>query len=394
MNKSIRLNIGSFIWLEFILLIGVSLFTVLEQSSLSSICFKSTIAVAFVILLLQVKSGRIDAVVIMFAFVSLLNVLLNSWFSDEAVMNFAYWNKWVFYCVAFVFFYVASVYDADEKIIKIVEIAPILMGLIFIGGYHILGMRTTYAGGITLGFGNPNKTAIWLLHIVLYGAYGVAKAGKPLYKIAYAVFLVLCVQLLLLTKNRASLIALLIFLCLLACGLVVCKKKLPRWLLMFVLVFPLLFAVMYKTLLEAEWVHRVFSFLVSEGKNLSSRSSIWDFAFQKFQESWLIGNYAGISEGTGMSQMHNTHLDVLCSFGIIPFVFFTRILYRVAYTSAQKVETTEQLVAICAFLGALMLGIFEAGLFTGCSGVNFLTGGLLILASNSNKGNKDSFCKL
>ena len=385
MNKPIRLNIGSFIWLEFILLVGVSLFTVLEQPSLSSLCFKLTIAVAFVILLLQVKSGYMDAMVIVFAFVSLLNVLLNSWFSDEAVLNFAYWNKWIFYCVAFVFFYVASTYDADAKIIKIVETAPIIMGLIFIWGYNVLGVRTTYGGGIVLGFGNPNKTATWLLHTVLYGVYGFVKAEKYVLKIAYAAFCVLCIQLLFLTKNRASLVALLAFACLFCYGLIISKKKLPKWLLACVLIFPLLFAGIYQTLVEAEWFNKLFSFLVSDGKPLSSRSSMWEFAFQKFGESWLIGNYAGISEGTGMSQMHNTHLDLLCSFGIIPFVFFFHILYRVASSCAKKVETAEQLIAICAFLGVLMFGIFEAGLFTGCSGVNFLTGGFLLLAKKYEK---------
>ena len=40
----------------------------------------------------------------------------------------------------------------------------------------------------------------------------------------------------------------------------------------------------------------------------------------------------------------------------------------------------EQYVSLCAFLSVLLFGVFEAALFSGSTGLNYLTGAFLILA--------------
>ena len=97
----------------------------------------------------------------------------------------------------------------------------------------------------------------------------------------------------------------------------------------------------------------------------------YDAYADKLSAELYVAGYQGIEspifiisdDGTGMSQMHITHLDVLCSYGIIPFCLFIYILRSIALTINSSSKTLEQYVSLCAFLSVLLFGVFEAALF-------------------------------
>jgi len=129
-------------------------------------------------------------------------------------------------------------------------------------------------------------------------------------------------------------------------------------------------------------VSKCVLFMVSEGKNLTSRVRIWSRALNGFMKHPIFGNYSGLSRGTGQSQMHNTHIDVLASYGIIPFVFFLKILYDRVMQSSRKTTSMYQTAAFSAFCAVVVTGTFEAAMVAGAMGLNLLTVGLLLLAQN------------
>lgn len=114
-------------------------------------------------------------------------------------------------------------------------------------------------------------------------------------------------------------------------------------------VAPLLFAGLYMRVVDAPFFARFFSFATAEGKELNSRTDIWEPAFRRFASSPVLGAYCQISDGTGMSQLHNTHVDILVSYG-------TSVL------------------VLAGFICVLLLGIGEAALFSGGLGITLFFG--------------------
>ena len=118
---------------------------------------------------------------------------------------------------------------------------------------------------------------------------------------------------------------------------------------------------------------------------MTSRTVVWSPAIESLKSNFLLGDYYGISNGTGSSQMHNTHLDVLCSYGIMTFGLFLGSLYSACVRSEKFSSDFRNYCALAGFLSIVIMGTFEAGIVAGAMGLNFLTGGLLIIANSKAK---------
>jgi hypothetical protein len=137
-------------------------------------------------------------------------------------------------------------------------------------------------------------------------------------------------------------------------------------LLSFVIVlWPLIFAIVYMALVKSQTINELLSFLVTKGKELDSRQRIWQYAISSFTGSPIIGAYNQISKGSGMFQLHNTGLDTLASYGIIPYTLTTLFLHQTCLCRNNEFDTTEQYICINAYFACLIMGIGEAGLFSG-----------------------------
>jgi membrane protein insertase Oxa1/YidC/SpoIIIJ len=124
--------------------------------------------------------------------------------------------------------------------------------------------------------------------------------------------------------------------------------------------------------------------MVEEGKNLDSRVEVWGPALTNLARSPIIGAYSQITDGTGLAQMHNTHLDIACSYGIPVLVAVCMLLFRWLNQRNQTYKSKSGIAYMLGFACAIIMGMGEAALFSGSLGLYILVGGFLLL------GNRDA----
>ena len=153
--------------------------------------------------------------------------------------------------------------------------------------------------------------------------------------------------------------------------------------------FPALFVAGYMALIPSRWIQNLLSFLVGEGKDLDSRVSIWGPALERLWNSPLTGAYYEISHGTGSSQMHNSHLDIATSYGILPLVLVCVLLARYLHQNGRVYTEKNKYSNVLGFACAIMLGLGEAAIFSGGLGIYILVGTFLLLANQEKPEGKD-----
>ena len=146
-------------------------------------------------------------------------------------------------------------------------------------------------------------------------------------------------------------------------------------------VFPAAFVAVYMLLLSASWGQKMFSFLVSEGKGLDSRVEVWSGALQKLRSSPLLGSYYEVSGGSGVFQMHNSHLDVAVSYGIPVLALLCVLIHKYLHQYGRIYKDKQSYIYILGFACAIMLGIGEAAVFSGGLGLYIFVGTFLLLSN-------------
>lgn len=159
----------------------------------------------------------------------------------------------------------------------------------------------------------------------------------------------------------------------------------PRWLGVVVSVFPAVFALIYIWLIRNSFFQSIFSFLSGVGKGLDARESIWRFALQNVKEHPVFGAYYQISNGTGMSQMHNTHMDILASYGLPVLVLVCWYIYLFVI-NGRRYSTIFPMMCMLAFVFSITLGMGEAALFSGGQGLYVFISGFLLLSREDQDG--------
>ncbi len=387
MKLKLRLGFNNCVKLELLLVGMIVIFTIFGAYSLVSLCFTMSFIVLLIYTGYRVSKGKFSIQTLLVVVFAALNVVINAMVSSGSSLGFDYFKKVIMFISFVLFLYYSYTDSVSGKVAEITLYTPCAAGVLLIISYFLLGNTATYARGITLGFTNPNFTGMWLLHIAIYMFLVIIDAAqKPLLRIAMGGCFIAITWLIVLTLARSCLFGLIFFLalCLLKkfFRLDLLKNKI---FLIVVILIPLLFVFSYYYLIRSSWFLNTFSFLVSEGKPLTSRTVVWSPAIESLKSNFLLGDYYGISNGTGSSQMHNTHLDVLCSYGIITFGLFLGSLYSACVRSEKFSSDFRNYCALAGFLSIVIMGTFEAGIVAGAMGLNFLTGGLLIIANSKAK---------
>ena len=384
MNRNkLNFTFGMCVTIEVIIASAIAILTALGQHTIISLLFALSFIVAFVFVFLKVFEYNRVNVSIVLAVVCVINVTLNG-LQENGTMNFDYYKKVIMFC-CFMFLVYYSMRDTDEVnsfLIKCIEIIPVIAGTFLVFSYYYMGNTAVVANGITLGFTNPNFTGMWLQHFFLYGALFVLKAfqGGSKLRLLYIPVLLVIYNLIPETGARSCQVGALAFFAFILIKPLMIRS--PKLFSLLITIFPLVFAFVYLAVVDKEWFNNMFSFLVSEGKNLRSRVGIWNKGFDYFARNPIFGSYSGVSRGTGQSQLHNTHIDVLCSYGLIPFTIFMKIFYDRFVQSSKNATSLYQTAAFSAFCAVIVTGCFEASLVAGAMGMNLLTVGLLLLAQN------------
>ncbi len=376
--------------LDYLLGMAIVVSQLFGSRNLTSAFFYATFFVSAALWLCTMSDGvdRTDALAIFIMVIALVNVLINGAL-DKTGITFEYLKKYIMFCCTIVFFASASKIVPDSKTIRFIQMLYIAISGLFVLMYFTQNAQMHVIGGyvsgyLTFMFTNPNLAGLFLSCLIMFLLMGCVQRSRAVYRVVLLALAAVDLVFLYQTQARNALLATAVFgiLFVFLHALGANRAKIPRWVLACAAVFPLVFALAYLALINGSGVTDFLSFLAGEGKGLGSRVSIWDSALSDYSASPIVGAYSQVSNGIGTSQLHNTHIDILVSYG--PAILALVVIFLCALM--EKVQTRNRgeltAVALVGFICALFLGLGEAALFSGGLGI-YLYAGAFLLAANT-----------
>ncbi len=361
---------------ELIVVVCMLLFGIVGQENIVSLLLAVNYILIAALLILLFVEKRTYQITTFFAF-AIIIILSFSSMAIYGSLSFAYARKWLmFFCVMSLYFWAYN-----TRITKRMIIAVLIFGLAQAGIFMIsyISGYTYPLGdvGITFNLGNPNFTGMWLLAVFLLLVVDIEYFKNRVIRILLVLFAFVIFYFLTLTNARGAILS---AVCIIPFR-VFYRKKYSPVITFCAVIFPLVFALTYMMFINNQKVIEFFSFLISEGKNLTSRIVIWEVGFDLFAEYPIFGNYYESTGGSGISQYHNIYVDTLCTYGAIVQAAVIAFLTWILNGIGKGIKNGGvALAAISAFYVAIISGCFEGGLFSNSLGVYVLTGVLLLLA--------------
>ena len=374
---------------------------VLHYTSISSAFFHASFVITLLLWLLTLleRFDEIDLLVVLILVLSFTNVAING-IASGAEFSFDYVKKLIMFDSAVVYFALAGKIDLDEKTCHILKLIYIGIGLFLVIAYLLYGHRMYLLNGqytkyLTFQFTNPNLTAVFLCCMAMFLCNLAINTEKKMGKVLMIALACVEIVFVVLTRSRNGQIAVFVFIgCML--GLFFRRKQrkcIPAWILGLIAVAPLLFAGFYMKIVQSSALSSMFSFLVDEGKQLDSRVDIWRQAMRLFTESPIIGAYYQISNGTGTSQLHNTHIDILASYGVAVFVLICFYLYKLMLRKQKSGSGYFAKMSLAGFVCVILLGCGEATVFSGGLGGYLFAGVFLFHVPDTQFGGQYHECR-
>ncbi len=377
--------------LQYLMLTGIVLTTVLQMNSLASAMFVMTffLTVGFWIAVAERKIGELSLWAILIIFISCICFLVNALITN-APLSFSYIKKIIMFWATVIFFATMCEYVPEWSVVQFIFRLNTLTALFLIAMYFLItedayvynGRITTY---LTFRFTNPNLTAVFLLSICTIEQLCALASKKRIKKLFHIILAATLIYFIVLTRSRTALLLVVVLLAVLGTATVFPRVKLQmtNWMAVMIAVCPLLLAIMYMLVVDSDWFLSAFAFLIDKGKLLSSRLDIWTNAFETIAANPILGAYNYIQNSPTHSQQHNTHLDIAASYGLPVLVMFIYFMYRVLRTAGEKVQGRMNTVCIMAFSAIMMTGISEAALVSGGMGI-YIPAGIILMLSHYN----------
>lgn len=306
---------------------------------------------------------------------SFVSVMISWGVNTNAKLSFEAIKPYMIFCCTILFSYILLEIRLPQKSIKSLLYLSVLIAFLFPLGRFWFGFSKMDGELFYMNFSNPNLTGMFLLQASMCSTIGIVLLKTPFWKIMCAVALLLNIQMMEWTKARNSLIALTAFFFIGLWSFLKTKTKLPKWLLALTAIFPLLFVPLYLGTIELIESRGMFSSLVSEGKSLHSRVRIWEALLGEVKGHVLTGDYFQLA-----GNAHNSHVVVLCSFGLIVLCLVIRFLFVVMNRVNGQCRTSKQLLCLAAFFGTIYMGLGEGALFSGSMGLYIVACIPLLLA--------------
>lgn len=378
---------NSFIKILFTIASILIVLSVLKYDKLISNIFYVSffITLAFWIYKLFInRLSVIDYLSFIIIILSILNVFINSSLTS-VTLSFNYIKKVIMFATCIMFLDTMTKINLNshtkEYILCVNFFVSIVMIILYFANgnsmYMFNGIVTKY---LTFSFSNPNTASLYLFSIAIYLLLFLKYYQNFLLKLISLVIFMFFIYFIYETGSRNALFAIIISVVLFV--VITFKKndsviKVPTIVKIFVVVWPIIFVFIYLKVVDSEFIGETFSFLVSKGKDLNSREKMWIFALENYNKSPIFGAYAQISDGTGLGQMHNSHLDALCSYGIIPFIVLLLYLYLIIKKIGLNTSDKESALTTIFFMSFIFLGVGEAILFSGGLGFYILCGTMI-----------------
>ena len=360
----------------------------LGLDDLTSYVFLATFPMTVLLWLRTVRQRvtALDLLMVLTVALAALSVLINA-SATATGLGFGYIKKLIIFAVTMMFLQTANRLRIKGDVARFLHLLVDILVLYLIVIYFLLNIRMYLINGrvsayLTFNMDNPNLTALFLTCLYMLEMYRLFSPERwyaKLLHVAMAVFLAFFVVQ---TQSRNCLVVLVLFT--LVCAWLIFKgsgvMKLGVGRSALIALFPALFMGVYFIMLKTPSIRQKFDFLVSEGKGLDSRTRIWEPALDHLIGSPVVGAYSQISNGTGVSQMHNTHLDVACSYGIPVLILVCVLLWHYLHQQDRHYTDKASYIYMLAFACAIILGIGEAALFSGGLGLYIFVGSLLLLS--------------
>ncbi|HWT75764.1 MAG TPA: hypothetical protein VN258_13755 [Mobilitalea sp.] len=348
-------------------------FDIMLLATLASRCFMLSNLVAFLFAVnhsinkyVPYKTEQIITIICMVCF-SFLSFLLSS---NLGLYNYVI-RMFCYLALPFYLLYMDYL-KPDRKMLYFTFLINFLTSIVFtllsFSKYKYAGYESfigTSGAWLTLGYDNPNQTAMYLVITIIILLCTMNYFKKLWIKVLNLLDIFYMCWLLLETSSRTCIGIAVIILALL---LLKRKYDIPKTLIVGILLLPAFFMVFYPFLYEHGWIY----FLEFRGKaDYSSRSYIFQTVLSSVQKKFLFGDFSSYQ----LQNLHNGILSVYSSLGLAGLLLFY-IYYLRAYIHilANKIKSR---TAYISFLGLLAVFLHA------CTESAFLVGGSMFAGSLS-----------
>ena len=349
-----KINIENFIIrLLYMVAAGIVVATVSGLGKIASLLFTGTF---FLVLLLwfaisQKRITKLNVIAIIIVVMAITNVLLNALFTGT-VISFSYMKKVIMFSTTILFFVSASETDVHisnrlfiNKMIDFVSCFFIIMYYLQNSKMHLFyGQVTNY---LTFRFTNPNLTAMFIISMMFYKIIDMLQEKRKTVRFFDFVIIAFLFKFMIETRSRNCMLVFVIFIVQMIVYYRLPKIKIftKKIYAKIMAVWPLIFAIVYMLVVHIPAISHIFSFMISEGKGITSRYRLWSSALKYTYNSPLIGAYSQISMGTGESHMHNSHMEVMASYGVIVLMLVCIFLYTLIWSKSKNSDAKSRSTA-------------------------------------------------
>lgn len=360
------------------------IFVVIDKNKISSIIFNCSYIMIFILGLINLKKEKVNVIAASIVIVTIINVFLNL-ILNNCIINFNTLKKMIIFVFTIIYFSTLMKVKIDKnkmkKHIKIINnILIIFFIFMYIFNYNkMFIMNNMTSDYLCFNFDNPNITAIFLLTLAIFEiSFFVDEKNKKI-KCIFLFAILLLIYFIAKTQSRNCLIILLLYVILLLYKTKINGNKFSNIIVLLISTWPYIFSKLYLKLIYNDTIQKKLSFLVSKGKGLDSRYLIWNYAFESFYDSPIIGAYNRIITNV-FGQMHNTHVDILSSYGILVFVLFIIFIFYIIKKLDSDKKDSSSKIYLLGFIAIILYGMGETALIGGTLGLYIYIGNLILLS--------------
>lgn len=369
---------------------GIIFMQLLGNNTLVSLLFYLTFVVVFALwILFEIKNLDKNGLFGMLAIILPVIAVLFNAMVQNADLSFEYFKKLMMFATTIMLFRVSSkltIKKSDilyiQKLISAIAIAFIVV--FFVDPVEIYRFREYITPFLTFKFQNPNLASMFLMCFLIFEFLTLLQSDTWRKKVFHIVLFVFLLFFVIKTQARNSIIAVTIFFILYFIITLVknVNFKINKTVSAIVVIFPILFVAIYTQIINSEFLSDLFSFLEADNKDLDSRIIVWQEAIGYITEALFFGAYHQISDGTGSFQLHNTHLDILVSYGAPTLIAVCIFLIQLVNNRDAVYANKSSLTYMIGFISTIFLGLGEAALFSGGLGI-YMWSALFLLMRNS-----------
>lgn len=359
-----KLTIKKLIKFECILSLAIVVFTLLKQINIVSFCFfMSFLVIALATLMVINKKSSCKFLLVV---ISVLTVTFVS--CNMIITGIKPTTENIVFVLVFiallVYMYLMLQTEVDFSFVNWIMNFGLIFSACFSVSYYLGGIKTYSSGYLSMNFSNSNLLGMWILQAIIFSIIGFFWYRSILKKLICIILTVANLNLLILSGTRNAILSLILGAAIIVLHILT-KHKYSKILLAIIALVPILFLTIYMGTVSI-WSNSDFSFpfFFEIDKGIDSRYLMWRDTLYSIKGHILIGAYFNMA-----GNVHNSHLVVLASYGIVVLGLTILYLYKIMEKANENCETLFQKVCISGFFITLFMGIGEGALFSGALGL-------------------------